>query len=91
MLNDPLYVEPIPKSLDRKEFDLKAVAHFSAVEGAATSTAFAAKAVAIGLDMLPAKAKRLPIMFPKTTELGSPLIGGHLVLPRTKSVRRVLA
>jgi anhydro-N-acetylmuramic acid kinase len=141
MLNDPFFEEPIPKSLDRKDFNLDAVVHLSAADGAATLTAFTAKSVAIGIDMLPARPKRLmvagggrknstmmamigdcsgvpvepvdargwdgdaveaqgfaymaarrlkglPITFPETTGVASPVIGGRVALPETKYVRR---
>jgi anhydro-N-acetylmuramic acid kinase len=61
MLNDPFFAAPIPKSLDRKDFNLDAVGHLSAADGAATLTAFTAKAVAIGIDLLPARPKRLMV------------------------------
>lgn len=90
MLNDSVFVELIPKSLDRKDSDLEAVIlnlmrarpkRLVALGGGQkNSTTIAAR-----------HSKRLPVTLPETTGLGSPLIGGHLVLPETKSGRRARA
>ncbi|MBL0925655.1 MAG: anhydro-N-acetylmuramic acid kinase [Sphingomonadaceae bacterium] len=59
MLEHPFFSASFPKSLDRKDFNLDFVEGLSAGDGAATLTAFSARAVAIGLRQLPAKPKRL--------------------------------
>ncbi len=59
MLDDPFFSASIPKSLDRKDFNLNMVASLSAQDGAATLTAFSAKAVAMGLNLFPVRPKRL--------------------------------
>jgi anhydro-N-acetylmuramic acid kinase len=59
MLDHPFFSSPMPKYLDRADFDLSQVSNLSAVDGAATLTAFSAKAVAIGLELLPDKPRRL--------------------------------
>ncbi len=59
MLAHPFFSAPFPKSLDRDNFDLNPVAHLSRTDGAATLTAFSAKAVSIGLNQLPSKPARL--------------------------------
>jgi len=53
MLADPWFALPPPKSIDREAFAIEAVRHLSLEDGAATLTAFTAKAVARGLDHLP--------------------------------------
>ena len=59
MLDNPFFSAPVPKSLDRKDFSLDLVASLSAQDGAATLTAFSAKAVAMGLKQFPARPQRL--------------------------------
>ena len=59
MLDHPFFTASYPKSLDRKDFDLSHAADLSATDGAATLTAFSAKAVAIGLGMFPKMPSRL--------------------------------
>lgn len=59
MLDHPFFAAPAPKSLDRADFDLRAVADLGLADGAATLTAFSAKAVALGLAALPARPARL--------------------------------
>ena len=59
MLDHPFFSAPAPKSLDRKDFDLKPVERLSAQDGAATLTAFSAKAVALGLRQFPDRPQRL--------------------------------
>jgi anhydro-N-acetylmuramic acid kinase len=56
-LADPYFASPPPKSLDRNAFDLAPVAGLSAVDGAATLTAFSAAAVALGLAKCPSPPK----------------------------------
>lgn len=48
-----------PRSLDRWDFDLEAVSNLSDADGAATLTAFTAKAVALGLEAAPERPQRL--------------------------------
>lgn len=59
MLDHPFFSAPAPKSLDRKDFNLNPVADLSAPDGAATLTAFSAKAVALGFQQFPARPQRL--------------------------------
>lgn len=59
MLDHPFFSASVPKSLDRKDFSLDFVGGLSAQDGAATLTAFSAKAVAIGLEHFPAIPQRL--------------------------------
>lgn len=59
MLKHPFFTAIFPKSLDRDDFGLDLVANLSATDGAATLTAFSAKAVAIGLKQLPTLPSRL--------------------------------
>lgn len=59
MLDHPFFSTPAPKSLDRKDFNLDRVGDLSARDGAATLTAFSAKAVAMGLNQFTARPKRL--------------------------------
>ena len=58
MLDHPHCHRPPPKSLDRGDFSLAAVAGLSAVDGAATLTAVTAEAVARGARHFPAPVKR---------------------------------
>ncbi len=59
MLAHPFFSVPAPKSLDRNDFNLAPVQGLSAHDGAATLTAFSAKAVALGFAQFPAKPERL--------------------------------
>lgn len=59
MLAHPFFSASAPKSLDRNDFNLMPVQGLSAHDGAATLTAFSAKAVALGLMQFPAKPERL--------------------------------
>lgn len=59
MLDHPFFSAPAPKSLDRKDFGLNMVERLSAPDGAATLTAFSAKAVALGLQQFPVRPQRL--------------------------------
>jgi anhydro-N-acetylmuramic acid kinase len=53
MLADPWFDLPPPKSIDREAFSIDAVRGLSLEDGAATLTAFTARALARGLDHLP--------------------------------------
>jgi anhydro-N-acetylmuramic acid kinase len=53
LLDNPYFAQAAPKSLDRDAFDAGPVAGFSPADGAATLTAFTAKAVEKALDHLP--------------------------------------
>ena len=53
LLAHPYFSLPAPKSLDRNAFSAAAVARLSPEDGAATLTAFTARAIARGLDLLP--------------------------------------
>lgn len=53
LLDDPYFEASPPKSLDRAGFDVSAVAGLSAADGAATLTAFSARAVARAVTFLP--------------------------------------
>lgn len=59
MLDHPYFSASLPKSLDRADFNLDLIEGLSAKDGAATLTAFSAKAVAMGLKQFPARPKRL--------------------------------
>lgn len=59
MLAHPFFSAAAPKSLDRKDFTLDLVEGLSTQDGAATLTAFSARAVAIGLDQFPRRPRRL--------------------------------
>ncbi|MDA0230569.1 MAG: anhydro-N-acetylmuramic acid kinase [Proteobacteria bacterium] len=59
LLGDRYFSAPPPKSLDRNAFDCAALSSLSDADGAATLVAFTAQAVALGLDLCPAKARRL--------------------------------
>lgn len=52
-LSHPFFNDPPPKSLDRNAFSLDPVTHLSAIDGAATLTAFSAAAIAAGVRHLP--------------------------------------
>ena len=53
LLADPWFDLPPPKSIDREAFTIEAVRGLSLEDGAATLTAFTAKAIVRGLDHLP--------------------------------------
>ncbi|AGH48493.1 MULTISPECIES: anhydro-N-acetylmuramic acid kinase [Sphingomonas] len=59
MLANPWFDQPPPKSLDRSDFALDAVAGLSPADGATTLTAFTALTVERGLRLLPSAPKRL--------------------------------
>lgn len=59
MLDDPFFIAPPPKSLDRADFTNGPVEGLSAEDGATTLTAFTAISVSYGLRLLPAKPERL--------------------------------
>lgn len=54
MLDHPFFTQPLPKSLDRDDFEPAAVADLSLEDGAATLTAFTAAAVAKVVPQFPA-------------------------------------
>ena len=58
LLDHPYFTAPYPKSLDRGEFSLTAVAGLSPAAGAATLTAFTAAAVEKAAQLLPAPTTR---------------------------------
>ena len=58
MLESGFFDRPAPKSLDRDDFSADAVQGLSLEDGAATLTAFTAKAAALGRDHFPAPARR---------------------------------
>ena len=58
LLANPYFDRRPPKSLDRLDFDLKAVEGLSVADGAATLVAFTCRAVARGLAHLPAAPRR---------------------------------
>jgi anhydro-N-acetylmuramic acid kinase len=58
-LDHPYFQSRGAKSLDRYDFSLDPVAHLSLEDGAATLTAFAACAVALGVEACPEKPNRL--------------------------------
>ena len=57
MLDHPIFLQPPPKSLDRFDFPMAAVAGLSATDGAATLTAFTAAAIARAKEHLPQSPK----------------------------------
>lgn len=59
MLDHPFFDAPPPKSLDRNDFTIQPARGLSAVDGAATLTAFTAATVAEALRHLPARPVRL--------------------------------
>ena len=140
-LAHPYFTAAWPKSLDRYDFSLDAVAALSLEDACATLTAFAAQAVAMGLraavhpplqliicgggrhnpvllaqiqacvdipvrtaeavgwrgDAIEAEAfaylaarrlKGLPISFPGTTGVPTPMTGGHLIEPQAQYLTR---
>lgn len=58
MLESRFFDRPAPKSLDRDDFSAASVSGLSLEDGAATLTAFTAKAVALARDHFPAPARR---------------------------------
>lgn len=58
LIGHPYFDRPPPKSLDRNDFDLSAVAGLSPADGAATLTAFTAHAVARAVRHFPARPRR---------------------------------
>jgi anhydro-N-acetylmuramic acid kinase len=58
MLESRFFDRPAPKSLDRDDFSADAAQGLSLEDGAATLTAFTAKAVALARDHFPAPARR---------------------------------
>ena len=58
LLAHPFFRKPPPKSLDRNWFSHRFVGHHSIEDGAATLTAFTARAVARSLDFAPDRPKR---------------------------------
>lgn len=59
LLDHPFFNRVPPKSLDRHDLSIEALAGVDVEDGAATLTAFTAAAVARGLDLLPARPHRL--------------------------------
>ncbi len=59
LLCNGYFSAPPPKSLDRNAFDSAALAALSDEDGAATLVAFTAQTVALGLDLCPARVRRL--------------------------------
>ncbi|MFS0771355.1 anhydro-N-acetylmuramic acid kinase [Sphingomonas sp. 1P08PE] len=59
MLDHPFFDAPAPKSLDRSDFTIQPARGLSAIDGAATLTAFTAETVALALRQLPASPSRL--------------------------------
>jgi anhydro-N-acetylmuramic acid kinase len=60
-LDQPYFSVSGPKSLDRFDFSLEPVAGLSLADGAATLTAFAAEAVAVGLEALGQRPARMVV------------------------------
>jgi anhydro-N-acetylmuramic acid kinase len=58
LLRNPYFARRPPKSLDRDDFDLRLLGHLGAEDGAATLTAFTARAAALSVRFLPAKPLR---------------------------------
>ena len=59
MLSHNFFSSTFPKSLDRNDFDIRQVGHLLPANGAATLTAFSAKAVAMGIELFPSLPRRL--------------------------------
>ena len=59
MLDHPFFDAGWPKSLDRHDFTIQPARGLSAADGAATLTAFTAATVALAIDRLPARPRRL--------------------------------
>jgi anhydro-N-acetylmuramic acid kinase len=55
MLDNPWFGLPAPKSIDREAFSIVPVRGLSLADGTATLTAFTARSVARGLELLPAR------------------------------------
>ena len=58
-LDHPFFSEPMPKSLDRYDFNANLARGLSLEDGCATLTAFSAAGVALGLELFPKRAGRL--------------------------------
>ncbi len=58
LLDNPYFLRPFPKSLDRNAFDPSPVAHLSIEDGAATLSAFSASAVKKAVNLFPSKPNR---------------------------------
>ena len=58
LLDNPYFLKPYPKSLDRDNFDPSPVADLSVVDGAATLAAFSAEAVEKAVHLFPASPNR---------------------------------
>ncbi len=61
LLDHPYFDEAPPKSLDRYDFSASLARGLSVEDGAATLTALSARAVGIGLDLLPAYPERVVV------------------------------
>jgi anhydro-N-acetylmuramic acid kinase len=61
LLAHPYFALPAPKSLDRNAFSAAAVARLSTEDGAATLTAFTARTIARGFDLLPERPKSIVV------------------------------
>ncbi|WP_375403373.1 anhydro-N-acetylmuramic acid kinase [uncultured Sphingomonas sp.] len=59
LLDHPFFDQPPPKSLDRADFTIQPARGLSAADGAATLTAFTAATVALALEQLPVRPRRL--------------------------------
>ncbi|NJC33441.1 anhydro-N-acetylmuramic acid kinase [Sphingomonas jejuensis] len=59
MLDHPWFDQPPPKSIDREDFTLEPVRGLALEDGAATLTAFSARAVALALQVTAARPARL--------------------------------
>jgi anhydro-N-acetylmuramic acid kinase len=58
LLDNSFFLRPFPKSLDRDHFDPSPIAHLSIEDGAATLTAFTAKAVEKAVHLFPSQPNR---------------------------------
>lgn len=58
LMDAAYFARPPPKSLDRDDFDIGALTNLSAADGAATLTAFTARAAALAARHFPAPARR---------------------------------
>lgn len=58
LMDQPYFTRGLPKSLDRDELETEAVASLSLADGAATLTAWTARAVAVGAGLFPRPARR---------------------------------
>ncbi len=61
MLDHPWFDLAPPKSLDRNDFTIQPARGLSAANGAATLTAFTAATIALAIDRLPARPRRLVV------------------------------